>query len=464
MDNNNLTKKELLVICEQLGILRCKSKTKSELVSLIQQKQPEPIDNVITHNTITNNNVEMGTLHTVESQKTSNSLRFIDLFCGIGGFHQAMKRINGTCVFACDIDINCRRVYEKNYGLTPESDITKIDITKIPDFDILCGGFPCQAFSNSGNKKGFSDARGNLFENILNIAVFKKPQYMFLENVKHIKKISNGDVYKHILKRINESGYVVNERTVFELSPHELGVPQQRERVIFVCIRNDIYKEENNIIISPPKTQIDFNLILEKDQTIINKYRISDEVESVLSAWDEMIHVFEENETLSPTILCNEFNTKYTDSEFKKLADWKQEYITKNKPLYNKYKDEWDKWYAKHEKIVSKKEIYGKLEWQVGKTKKNESIYNHFIQFRQSGIRVKKAIYFPTLVAIVQTPIYAKEKRYITPRECARLQSFPDTFVMHENDHTAYKQFGNAVNVDVVHYVIKKTLETYSVI
>ena len=111
---------------------------------------------------------------------------------------------------------------------------------------------------------------------------------------------------------------------------------------------------------------------------------------------------------------------------------------------------------------MQKKEVFGKLEWQVGKKKDaQDSIFNYFIQIRQSGIRVKKAHYFPTLVAIVQTPIYAKERRYITPRECARLQSFPDTFQMHSNDHTAYKQFGNAVNVDVVHFVMKEVLKVY---
>ena len=112
---------------------------------------------------------------------------------------------------------------------------------------------------------------------------------------------------------------------------------------------------------------------------------------------------------------------------------------------------------------MSKKEIYGKLEWQAGVKKENDSIFNYFIQMRQSGIRVKKTDYFPTLVAIVQTPIYAKEKRFITPRECARLQSFPDDFIMCENDHTAYKQFGNAVNVDVVHFVINNVLRLYNV-
>ena len=104
------------------------------------------------------------------------------------------------------------------------------------------------------------------------------------------------------------------------------------------------------------------------------------------------------------------------------------------------------------------------MEWQVGKKKQNDSIWNYFIQLRQSGIRVKKSDYFPTLVAIVQTPIYAKERRYITPRECARLQSFSDNFIMDENDHDAYKQFGNAVNVKVVQYVMEKTLKIYGLI
>jgi DNA (cytosine-5)-methyltransferase 1 len=169
-------------------------------------------------------------------------------------------------------------------------------------------------------------------------------------------------------------------------------------------------------------------------------------------------------ETLSPTILCNEFNNNYTEDEFNDLPEWKKDYITKNKPLYKKYKSKWDIWYEKHKELLLKKEIYGKLEWQVGKKKENDSIWNYFIQLRQSGIRVKKTDYFPTLVAIVQTPIYAKERRYITPRECARLQSFSDNFIMSENDHDAYKQFGNAVNVKVVQYVIEKTLKIYGLI
>ena len=124
--------------------------------------------------------------------------------------------------------------------------------------------------------------------------------------------------------------------------------------------------------------------------------------------------------------------------------------MTKNKPLLDKYYSIVKPWYDRYKDILTKREIYGKLEWQVGKIKENDDIYNYFIQFRQSGIRVKKPHYFPTLVAITQTPIYGKNKSYISPRECARLQSFPDSYKIHENDKIAYKQFGNAVNVKMI--------------
>ena len=231
-----------------------------------------------------------------------------------------------------------------------------------------------------------------------------------------------------------------------------------------MCIRNDIFIPEKKIEIIPPCPPINLDNIIQKDIIITDKYKISSEIENILNVWDEMIKKIEVNESLSPTILCNEFYNNYTDNEFEKLPEWKKDYITKNKPLYEKYQDSWDEWYEKNNTILQKKEIYAKLEWQVGKKKKDDSIWNYFIQLRQSGIRVKKCDYFPTLVAIVQTPIYAKEKRYITPRECARLQSFPDDFIIHENDHIAYKQFGNAVNVNVIHFVVENVLKTYNIV
>lgn len=449
MEYSNLNLKELKNKCKEFKITGYSTKKKSEILELLNnynEKKEGTIEDKIEFDTIDYSKIE--------------GLKFIDLFCGVGGFHQALNKLNATCVFASDIDVKCRNIYEKNYKIKTHGDITKVDVNTIPDFDILCGGFPCQSFSNSGKKKGFEDKRGQLYEYILDIASEKKPKFMFLENVKHIKKIDDGKVFDHIKKRIREIGYSVS---VTELSPHQLGIPQQRERVVFVCIRNDIY--DNKIIdYTPPNIPINFNNILEKDTSKTEKYKISSETENVLSIWDKMIKDFDIGENLSPTILCNEFHNTYSENEFNELVKWKQDYITKNKPLYNKYKEKWDNWLTENKEILSKREVYGKLEWQVGKKVKDDSIFNHFIQIRQSGIRVKKAEYFPTLVAIVQTPIYAKEKRYITPRECARLQSFPDSFILHENDQTAYKQFGNAVNVDVVHFVISKTLKAYNFI
>lgn len=389
----------------------------------------------------------------------TSGLRFIDLFCGIGGFHTALHRMGAKCVLACDIDKKCREVYYTNYGIMPHDDITTLNEETIPDFDILCGGFPCQPFSNGGHKKSFDDKRGRLFDEIIRIAIAKKPRFMFLENVKHIKKISEGKVFAYILEELDAAGYVVQ---VSEVSPHQLGIPQQRERVIFSCIRKDIYDSGKDISIDLPEVECNVDSILEKHPP--SKYYISESTKRLLEVWDEMIQHVEVGESLSPVILSKEFKSNYTPEEFKSLPQWKQEYMTKNRRIYEKYKDEWDSWFERNKEILTAAEVNSKLEWQAGHKQEHDSIFNHFIQLRQSGIRVKKAKYFPTLVAIVQIPIYGKEKRYLTPRECARLQSFPDTFILHSDDKVAYKQFGNAVNVDVVYTVMHKVLNAYDVL
>ena len=138
-----------------------------------------------------------------------SNLKFIDLFCGIGGFHQALKKLGAECVLACDIDKDCREVYKNNYGITPLSNVKDIDENTMKDFDILCAGFPCQSFSNGGKKKCFDDERGLLFDEIIRIAKVKKPKFMFLENVKHILKVSNGEVIDYIKNKIKKTGYTL---------------------------------------------------------------------------------------------------------------------------------------------------------------------------------------------------------------------------------------------------------------
>ena len=381
-------------------------------------------------------------------------LKYIDLFCGIGGFHQALKDLGHECVLACDIDKPCRDIYEKNYKLKPISDVKDIDPSKLDDFDIICAGFPCQAFSNGGKKQCFEDSRGLLFDEIIRIAKVKKPSFMFLENVKHILKVDNGKVIKYIKEKIDETGY---ELQLFKLSPHEYGIPQQRERIYFVCVRKDIYKDNFELIY--PKSKPEFLKFLDKE--VDKKYYINGDILNCLEAWNEIIKKFKKDEKISPTIMINDYYEFYSPEDFNKLANWRQDYMKKNLPLINKYQTEFDEFYANHNEILTKRNIYGQLDWQCGKIKSNDPIFNYFIQIRQSGIRVKKAEYFPTLVAISQIPIYGKEKRYITPRECARLQGFPDSFILDSNDKNSYKQFGNSVCVNNVKNVIESCLKYY---
>ena len=386
-----------------------------------------------------------------------SELKFIDLFCGIGGFHLALRHLGAKCVLACDTDKRCREVYQANFGIVPEPDVRKLKPEEMPDFDIICGGFPCQPFSNAGKKLTLDDDRGLLFDEIMRLASAKRPKFMFLENVKHILKVQSGEVFEYIKGKLGHTGYNLQ---IFRMSPHEYGIPQQRERIYFACIRNDIYNGSDTPLIRQPGAVLDFESYLDPSEEC-QEYKISAELNSVLEAWDEMIAIFQEDERLSPTILVNEFYKNYTAEEYSNLADWRRDYIEKNRPLYIKYKPHWDSWYERHKEILCKREVYCKLEWQVGLKKPNDSIFNYFIQIRQSGIRVRRREYFPTLVAISQIPIYASQRRYITPRECLRLQSFPDNFIMSADDRATYKQAGNAVNVENAGNVIESILKAY---
>ena len=121
--------------------------------------------------------INMASLQT-NANASASSNKFIDLFCGIGGFHLALSSLGGECVFASDIDADCRKVYQQNFGIEPHGDITKIDEKDIPAHDVLCGGFPCQSFSKAGNRRGINDPRGTLFFDIVRIVKHHKPKYL----------------------------------------------------------------------------------------------------------------------------------------------------------------------------------------------------------------------------------------------------------------------------------------------
>ena len=175
--------------------------------------------------------------------KALKDYKFIDLFCGIGGFHLALSSFGAKCVFASDIDKNAREVYKNNFGMEPYGDITQIKVDDIPQHDIICAGFPCQPFSISGNRKGFEDeqGRGKLFFNIVDIAKYHKPKALLLENVKNFEKHDNGNTLKRVYKELNDIGYNVFHSV---LCASDYGVPQQRKRIYIVAFRKDLGIEE----------------------------------------------------------------------------------------------------------------------------------------------------------------------------------------------------------------------------
>jgi len=157
--------------------------------------------------------------------------KFYDLFCGIGGFRLGLERNGFKCIGSCEIDKYAREVYKKNFGEYPtERDVRQVDIRGLPDFDILTGGFPCQSFSVAGSGKGFGDTRGNLFFEILHIIREKRPQIVFLENVKGLLSNDSGRTFGRILYEMDELGYDVE----WQVINGRYFVPQKRERVFII--------------------------------------------------------------------------------------------------------------------------------------------------------------------------------------------------------------------------------------
>ena len=377
------------------------------------------------------------------------SFKFIDLFCGIGGFHQAMKSLGGECVFASDIDEDCRKTYEMNYGITPDGDITKIEAADIPPHDVLCGGFPCQAFSKAGNRLGFDDpTKGTLFFDICRILKYHHPKYVLLENVRNLASHDHGKTWNVIHDKLEELGYnLLPEPVIF--SPHYLGIPQHRERVYIMCIRKDIGKVHPFTFTKEQIIPCTIHSILQDDGEIpnIKEYRISSDLEDLINLWNEFIRNIKVEKLPSFPVWSDRLSDLDTTEDLSQYPLWKRNFILKNNELYVNNRQFIDGWLKRARKNPLFFGAKAKLEWQAGQTK-NPDIWEQIFQFRPSGIRIKVNTYFPALVAIVQTSIIGSKKRFLTPRECARLQSFPENFLPDVKQQQAYKQFGNAVNVE----------------
>lgn len=169
-------------------------------------------------------------------EKRLKGYTFIDLFSGIGGFHLALSSYGARCVFASEINESAADVYYKNFGIKPKGDIRKVKVQDIPKHDILCGGFPCQAFSISGNQQGFKTEDGKLFFEILRIVKYHKPKMVVLENVKNLLSHDGGKTIEVIEDRLRKLGYTTFKEV---LCATDFGVPQARKRIYIVAFRDN---------------------------------------------------------------------------------------------------------------------------------------------------------------------------------------------------------------------------------
>ena len=380
------------------------------------------------------------------------TFKFVDLFAGIGGFHGALSALGGECVYASEIDKDAARVYNRNWGMQPDGDITLAaneNNMDVPEHDVLVGGFPCQPFSKSGKQRGMDEARGTLFWNIARIIEVRKPKIVLLENVRNIAGPRHEHEWEVIIQTLRQLGYRVSSKPLV-VSPHRIhpdfgGRPQVRERVFIAATRTNkpgaMFGEEPGLPVIE-KFEHSWNIQnwnLAKDLPLDTKLDAEDKKLSTLGAseceWaDEWIHI---DELKIP----------------RGTPGWKENFLIKNAEFYTQNKKLIDKWLKKHNNLESFPPSRRKLEWQAQDAK---SLTETIMHFRPSGIRAKKATYVPALVAITQTSILGKQKRRITFREGARLQGLPEWFdFLDQPNSQTFKQLGNGVNIGAVYNVMK---------
>ncbi len=310
------------------------------------------------------------------------SFTFIDLFAGIGGFRLAFQNLGGKCVFSSEWDDYAQLTYKENFGEIPAGDITKIEASKVPDHDILTGGFPCQAFSIAGKRGGFEDTRGTLFFDAARIIAEKRPKAVFLENVKGLRNHDKGRTLTTILNTLREDlGYFVPEPQI--MNAKDFGVPQNRERIFIVGFRGDLGVNEFNY----PKP---FGLL-----TTISDIKESEPVRA---------------------------RYYLSDVYLESLKRHKQRHEDKGNGFgYEIIPDD----------SIANAIVVG------GMGKERNLVYDdRLLDF--------------TPETHIKGEINRENIRKMTPREWARLQGFPDNFIIPVADVHAYKQFGNSVAVPAI--------------
>jgi DNA (cytosine-5)-methyltransferase 1 len=419
-------------------------------------------------------------------------MKFIDLFAGLGGFHLALESLGHDCVFASELDENLATLYKKNFGIRPHGDIKKIAPASIPKHDILCAGSPCQPFSKAGQQQGFDHPKwGDLFQYVFKIIKYHRPQYIFLENVPNLKAHDSMKTFGELEKKLASLGYDIQSNY---LSPHEFGIPQLRKRVFIVGRRKDMGGLKHFSWPATKEGSLSIRSIL--DSHPANARTLSKQNLECLAVWQELIKSLPANEDMPLPLWSMEFRATYSyegvapshqsihalrkskgshgkslknlskkqilaalpayaRGEEKKFPQWKINFIKQNRAFYARNKKLIDAWLPK---IMKFPPSLQKFEWNCKGERRD--LWRYLIQFRASGVRIKRPNIAPTLVAMTTTqiPIIGWERRYMTPRECARLQSMQSLKYLPQFDNKAFKALGNAVNVKVVTMVARPLL------
>jgi DNA (cytosine-5)-methyltransferase 1 len=473
---------------------------------------------------ITGNDILRANQNELPLHENLQDLRIVDLFAGLGGFHHALDKLGREmgfrveCVFASELQEDLRRLYEKNYHISYDkinSDITSLSDDeiiedKVPEHDILCGGFPCQPFSKAGKQQGFDDeeGRGVLFNYIADIIRVRRPRLIFLENVSNLETHDEGKTWATIQKRLKEElNYDIKSIVI---SPHEYGYPQYRKRIYIVGIDgNEGNLDDFKFPIKPIKATCNIHEIIEKNPT--NPQPLKEIQRQYIDVWQQFLDLCCEHHAKLPAapIWAMEFGADYDfedlapafqrpanlrgrhgklgiliegDTKAKCISllpkyaqtnknesfpDWKKKFIRENRKFYADNREWIDVW---KQQIVGWENSFMKFEWNCDETD-HMTIDDKILQFRPSGLRVKRPTYSPALTFMSsQVPIFPgatymdaegneQHGRFMTMVEAARIQGMGDLSFEGLNKARIYEALGNAVDVEIVKIIAKDLIK-----